>query len=415
MKLSKLFVLLIVVLTSSCEVPDYMQKVNLGEQESKDNPEDKNEGLSDEQWQRSMRYLSDVNRTFPTSSDITAHIDTFVSPQDYCNRMFGENGSVTNPSSKGARLLLASYYQSCRAIKNVITNRANTLRGVSSKKVSDGKCGLKSRRVRSIHNMDAFLDSHIVFKDLKDNPNYPGDGCIDKRKAPPVYGYCSAGSVSKGYAKLSTKGAGVSSGSLPASGVDCSAFISMALGSQGLKISKDDTSYKRYTTTGMAGVSRSSNSCLKSPGFSDEKSIIPGDIINYRANHVVMIDAVGEDPLGIKKHATSNTCDSIVVDDFDFTYIHSGLTGGNYGPSRVHIRAHRGQSLSMFNNMVQLARKSCKRQVEGRKDLGSASKIHSSNSRFGLFRHQSDDPRCRSEKKLKIEGQGCVEQCVEQG
>ena len=420
MKLKKILYLVLVLLLVSCEVPQDMKKVNLGQNPTKDKVEekleDKDEGLSDKEWQDSMRDLTKGHTTLPTSEDIKGHYNSFLTPEQDCFKMFDDKNSTDNPSSKGARMLLASYYQSCKAIDSVITSRAKSLRGVSSKKIYDGKCGVKSRRVRNIYDMDAFVNSHIVLKEINKDPNYPAPGCIDKRKAPPVYGYCSAPHPRKdGTVKLASKGAGVSSASLPASGIDCSAFISLALGSQGLKVSKTDTKYKRYTTTGMSGTSKSSNSCLKSPKFSSDKTIIPGDIINYRASHVVMIDAVGDDPLGIKKHSKTNTCSSITIEDFDFTYIHSGLTGGNYGPSRVHIKAHNGQSTAMFNNMMALARKSCAKSIKEAEGVNSAAKIHSSDSRFGLLRHQSDDPNCRTEKKVKIEGQSCIEQCVEQG
>lgn len=408
--------LLLVLLLTSCEVPDYMNKVNLGESSTKDKLEDKDEGLSDEEWQRSMKKLSKGNTTLPNSDQMTSYVDSFLIPKQQCLRNFDTQSPIDNPSSKGARMLLASYYQSCKAIDNVITSRKKSLKGISSKRISDGKCGVKSRRVRTIYDMDAFVNSHVVLKDLNKDPNYPGPGCVDKRKAPPVYGYCSAPHPRKnGKVKLATKGAGVANSSLPASGIDCSAFISLALGSQGLKFSKTDNKYKRYTTTGMSGTSRSPNSCLKSPNFSSDKTILPGDIINYRASHVIMIDAVGEDPLGIKKHSKAGTCSSIRIEDFDFTYIHSGLTGGNYGPSRVHIKAHNGQATAMFNNMIALARKSCAKNVREESSVSSASKIHSSDRRFGLLRHQSDDPNCRTDKKVEIEGQSCIEKCVEQG
>ncbi|WP_127717931.1 hypothetical protein [Halobacteriovorax sp. HLS] len=413
MKLINLFLLFALICLASCEPPAQMNKVQLGEW----NSDDKNEGLSDEEWQRSMRDLSDGNRTIPSSSEVTSHIDSFLTPANDCYNYFNPSDSISNPASKGARTVLASFYQSCAAIDNVITSRVNTLKGVTSVRVADGKCGVKSRRIRKIYDRDAFIKSHIVLSKLDNDPSYPGPGCIDKRKAPPVYGYCSTTNVnSKGEAKLSQKGMGVAKSSLPASGIDCSAFISLALGSQGLKVSKTDDKFKRYTTTGFAGAAQSSkNSCLKSPVFSEEKSIIPGDIINYRASHVVMIDAVGEDPLGIDKFSKTSNCGAITIDAFDFTYIHSGLTGGNYGPSRVHVSAHNGSSSTMFNNLVQLARKACAKKVKGEKELGSASKLHSSNARFGLLRHQSDDPRCRTDKKVKIEGQSCIDQCVEKG
>jgi len=418
MKRKVIITLVFSVLAVSCEPPPETQRFHLGEH-------DKNEGPQRErkrkEWLKEMKDLSKDYTTFPSSYDVTDSIDSYVSATQGCEQYYDSTNytnKVHNPAAKGARLLLASMFQSCKALDNVIGPETKNLQGVTSAKKfrkpnsRSYQYGVSGGRLRKITNNEDYVNSHIVLKELAKDPDYPAKGCKSVLDQPPVYGYGSRTGVSKsGEVRLFKKGSGVARSSKPASGIDCSAFISTALGSQGLKVTTSSGPFVSNTTRSFSALTRQKNSCLKPATFEANDTIRPGDMLNVAGSHIVMIDGVGIDPLGINKRAKTNSCHDISVNDFDFTFIHSGALKNSYGPSRVHISTYAKKPGTMFSNLRQIALKACLNKVKGKKDVVSTANM-STNSRFSLIRHQSDNPSCRSDKRVKLEGEDCVKQCL---
>ena len=122
-----------------------------------------------------------------------------------------------------------------------------------------------------------------------------------------------------------------------------------------------------------------------------------------------MIDQVGTDPLAIDKYASLGTCNSINPAEFDFTYIHSGSLKGSYGPSRVKANMHR--SGTIWNNLRLIAVEMCLKKVKNESDPTASGSLGGISSKFSLIRHQSNNPSCISDKRIKIEGEDCINSC----
>lgn len=360
----------------------------------------------EEEWLKDAQKLTQNFTTFPSSSDINSHLSTTLEgPVGGCLNFYTtQDGKkiVSSPAVRGARKVYATLFQSCNVFDKVITGSTPDLRGVTSYKAGD-------HRIRKITNQSTYNNSHIVLNSLDDKTNYPGPNCVDARNQPPVYGYGSRKAPnSKGEINLFSRGGGVSSSSKDASGIDCSSFISVALATQGLKVSKNSPPYVPFTTASLHESIKSSNSCMNNVKFSEDSSIVPGDIINVASSHIIMIDEVGDDPLAIKKYAQRNECSKIKVSDFNFTYIHSGNVNNSYGPSRVHSSKHNGGQ--MFDNLRMSAMKSCMNIVKGQSGPVDSKSLNL-NPRFDIVRHNSAEPSCISDKKVTLKNEECINGC----
>ncbi|MCO4793748.1 MAG: hypothetical protein KC493_08555, partial [Bacteriovoracaceae bacterium] len=301
--------------------------------------------------------------------------------------------------------------QSCKAIDLPIDRETQPLKGVYSAKIVDGQKGVSGGRVRKITNNTAYVNSHKVLKELRNDESYPsGPQCRDATKTPPVFGYGSRKIPSRntGMVKIFSKGSGVARTSKAAAGIDCSSFISNALGAQGLKVSKTSGPFTSHTTRSFHAQANKSNSCLKHAKVTPDDAIRPGDMINVSSSHIVMVDSVGDDPLGIKKYSATGNCNGINPREFDFTYVHSGAIRNSYGPSRVKANVHSGGT--MWNNLRVLAVKLCQKKVAQDNAIRDSRMVGMS-TRFSLIRHQSNDPQCISDKRIKIEGEDCINKC----
>ena len=204
---------------------------------------------------------------------------------------------------------------------------------------------------------------------------------------------------------------GVDCDSASVTAIDCSGLVSMALMSQGLRLwpkGNDDNKTGGGTST-LKGIAQNANSCIAPPELTLDNFIKPGDMLNRSGSHIVMVDVVGDDPMGIKKVLASDdkNCASISMDDFDMTFIHSGATG-NMGPARIHTKALANNPGGFWNGFVAEARRACEKfkKNEAFKTAGSA--------RVGILRHKSDNPECKNDPEdiTKIKGSECVQSCI---
>lgn len=354
----------------------------------------------------------------------------------------------TDPMAQGARKFLATMFQSCDALNNESTlqvpvgktDEVNVpnLDGVDRRDGSGGP--------RRITNRSDYVDAHPVLKQLKAKKiagDYPpaGESCNDATLNPPVYGYGSkAHTNSDGELELTelgpgnsgSNGARVFNGVTPQA-IDCSGLIAGAMAIQGLKITPQHSDGYRIHSTSMfknTANAATNNTCINHARFNGNNSLLTGDIINVGSSHIVMVDSVGDDPLGINAAVAAGNCEDISVSSFDFTYIHSGAMNSSntahIGPSRVHISYHTNVTGSdrpgtMFNNLVNVAQDRCLELIQNENVAESSSYGKSGNSNFGILRHVVNDSRdaitdeiksnCRMEEPVKLDGAECVD-CV---
>lgn len=367
-----------------------------------------NEGLSEGSYRKKNKGITDLTKNYsriPSSQEVTGYIDEALSPViPSCFEIIETVSLKSGGVAQGARKVLATFFQSCDILSRAIDQKTPSLRGVRTEKNG-------SQRSRVITDQDSFVESNIFFQGILENEKYPGLNCIDARKSPPVYGYASRKVPDKsGVINLFSEGAGVSENSQEASGIDCSSFLSVALASQGLKVTEKSNNFVGITTSNLKVFLRSKTSCLENAKFSKSSSLGAGDIVNLAGNHVIIIDEVSDDPLAIKKYSKLNNCNAIKISDFDFTYIHSGSINNSYGPSRVHSSKHRGGE--MFNNLRIMAVKMCKESLTSGKEINSDEL--SPNTSFDIIRHRGDNPSCVTTKKAKLKNEECVNSCLEE-
>lgn len=347
------------------------------------------------------QIIYDYNSMLDPSS-ISCGDSAYRSPLDYV-----EEKEPVNPAALGAKKVLSTFFQTCDALDAVIQESTPPLRGVT--RIKTGRKDIPYKR--KIYSNKKYVKSHILLSQLDQDPSYPGEMCLDMTKRPPLYGYGSRKYPNnKGEINLFTKGAGGTRGGA-ASQIDCSSFVSVALATQGLKVNSRTSKFQSLTTRNFKEELSKSGSCLKHATFKGDDTIHPGDMINVAGKHIVMIDEIGEDPLAIEKFAKKKKCNSISLSDFDFTYIHSGAIKNNYGPSRVHVTTHNGGT--MFNNLRIAAIKQCKRIVANKTGEVSSDRLPP-NRKFDIIRHNSDSPKCITDKKVKLRNEECVEQCMDE-
>lgn len=368
--------------------------------------DEKNEALEAE-----VAELTDQFRNLPSSTDINRHIEEQLTPTyDPCTLQHCNESTNDSLAAMGARRMLATYYQSCQALESVISPTTPPLEGITSGTRISGRRNPRGGKLRQITNTAELVRSHYLLGPLSNDDEYPkAPLCRDMTETPPVYGYGSrlSHNRSENSINLFTSGDGVIT---PPAAVasDCSTFISSALATAGLRIRKGGPAFRDLTTDNFNTYARRADSCIKHAEFEGEASLVPGDMVNVARNHIIMIDTVGPDPLGIKKHADARTCSSLRVSDFNFTYIHSGAIKNSYGPSRVHISAHRGGT--MFNNLMLNAQAMCRRLVAGDQGRVSSRQLNANGS-FGILRHQSHDPACKMSTRVKLVGEECTDEC----
>ena len=142
--------------------------------------------------------------------------------------------------------------------------------------------------------------------------------------------------------------------------------------------------------------------CFKKVNSASAKPIAPGDIIASHG-HVLIVDQVSNDPLGVFQKKSRRQCalSRMSNQQFNFSAIQSSAVFNGIGINRIHIRDIDHPQL--LSGLRKLASRSCYRKF-GRK---------SSNNRLGItiLRHSLSE-NCR-ELEMKLAGQECLSSCYE--
>lgn len=311
---------------------------------------------------------------------------------------------TNNDAAVGIRLALATMYQSCEAPTITIPN---TLRSRQSPVSGRPRSLMNRARVSSYRNFNPYLANRSSVR----------NGCFNVLAQPPIYGYGAKPATNGGEIQFhrdqssrplcgGERRSGVSCSSQPVSAIDCSGLVTGALRRMGLNIKPNEKfDPANINTTGLNDATVEGGSCLALASISPEISIVPGDILNKGGNHVVMVDEVGDDPLGIKRHVRNNSCRSLSVNDFDFKFIHSGAIG-SLGVARVD--AKHSEISNFMSNLAIKAMVACNSIRNGERNvlLGGGS-----GSAFSVIRHKGDSaPGCKGEPEA-FENEECVSQC----
>jgi hypothetical protein len=292
-------------------------------------------------------------------------------------------------------------------------------------------------RIRSLktENFGKYADWHYAFRGLagRAQPPFPAPGCVDvTRERPPIYGFGSKSSivVEKGKSeKLEVRacrntmrngdadGIGDRAGG-SVSAIDCSGFVSASLIAAGLNLTPHASRSTPDLGTGrFSEFTTRKGGCLEVGSIQAPGGIRAGDILNLAGAHVVLVDRVGPDPLGIQKAMTENDCDSISRDSFDFTIAHSG-SFGDLGPARIDAKMalRKGGGGPMGSGMeealVQLAILTCEKSLREKNPSAEVSSASLKKfPKFTSYRHDSSIPGCMksASERARLVGESCLE------
>ncbi|MES2855759.1 MAG: hypothetical protein V4692_07845, partial [Bdellovibrionota bacterium] len=312
--------------------------------------------------------------------------------------LFAQWKANRHPAVYGGLKALATSYQSCSAATVAAVSSATPdVAGISI--VGTHKDGVGSKR--EITNLSSFLKSHVY---LKNYSKPSGAGCFDIKAKPLIYDYggkpYATASDSSSFDLFKDEGTGTA-----VLGIDCSAFVYVALASAGLKLKSSGTLLAR----GAQGISSymlgdpvgSKLNCLVHAGFATNSSIKPGDVIS-KPGHVFLVETVGADPFGIAgiKSADKCTLSNISISKFDFTILQSSNSKNGIGIHRTKASDFLKET-SMGDGLRAHAVNACKAKF----GQTTSSKV----SGLSIVRH-SGTSACRA-NAIKMERESCVASC----
>ena len=194
------------------------------------------------------------------------------------------------------------------------------------------------------------------------------------------------------------------SGGGDALGIDCSAFVSSAVGVAGLRYKPGTDNkpvYTRYTSRDFISATKSNWTCYENISVSKSNSIKSGDIVAVEG-HVVMVDTVGADPFGISKVSSSSGCDSLSYKNYDFAVIQSSPSKNSVGINRYRANVYLSESSKMQAVFGAYAKAQCRAKFSG-------ATTNASTSSFGIIRHK-DTAQCKT-TALSLVGESCIKNC----
>jgi hypothetical protein len=335
--------------------------------------------------------------------------------RDGCLDLIREQTKENGPL-QGAYRIMATFYQDCHSITNILNSKTP----LPDLKVSI-KENMDKDKMRELHQKDLenYFEQHPYLKDRNLDQN-PGQ-CRDLKKSPPVFSFGAKARYKGGpdgdinLFRNQSKSpicefSNIACNSHPVTALDCSGFVHAALRASGLKVQRGPEPAD-YNTWGFNDVVINGDSCLEELSFSAEHTLASGDIISQSGHHMFMVSGVGEDPLGVKKALKNRDCSSISKSDFDFTFIQSGASRSI---GVAHLSSDYPEvSTTIFNNLWAMAQEACNKAQSGEGRL----RARTTNEEYSMVvvRHVGDsDPECVQESKPKLEGEECVEDCLDE-
>lgn len=301
----------------------------------------------------------------------------------------------------GARRVLATAYQSCDALSlSAMTANTPDVVGVAKDAKPNPQNGGILRHYGSLASINA---SHYYIAGQR----LAGSKCQEVRNHPPIYDF---GGKPYSTSSLPTtlnmfRGDGGSGSEV--FGLDCSGFIFTSLATAGLRMIDPDPN-KPLKATMVLGTPAAafkepqSNhlTCLEKIKVTKDANIHSGDIVATKG-HIIMIDSVGVDPLGLSLIKSSASCSALSYKNFDFVIAQSSPSKGSIGINRFQARNYLAESTTMRLGLTQYAIAAC------RAKFGLDPKLSSPD--LSVVRHKRT-AECRV-PDFQLTGSECVDSC----
>ena len=301
-----------------------------------------------------------------------------------------------HPTVYGARKVMSTAYQSCSVLDLPLMKESQPTRGISV--ISKHPSGYGYRR--SVSNLSALNSTHFYLR-KSTVPNY--SQCLDVSQHPLIYDFGGKPSTASKSINL-FRNAGSGSTAL---GVDCSGFVTSAMASAGLRLKPGvfirPVHVKGINSWMLKTAEQNKLSCLRKQDISVHNPIKSGDIIAANS-HVVIVEYVGKDPLGLQSIMSESECHSkrINMANFHFTIIQSSAHNNGVGINRMHIQDANKMLSSFKRGLKRVASRACYKMF--------GKETHSNINEISVLRHASKNSLCR-DREIYLEGQECLQSC----
>ena len=304
-----------------------------------------------------------------------------------------------HPLVYGARKVMSTAYQSCSVLDLFLMPKGHKTRGIRITSQHPSGNGW----IRDISSINSLRQSHYYISQT-DIPN--SQQCLDIHSYPLIYDYGGKPSTTLHSINL-FKNSGSGSQLL---GVDCSGFVASAMASSGLRLKPGvfirPIHVKGVNARMFKNAHRNNLSCLQQQDISIHNPIRPGDIVASNT-HIFIVDAVGNDPLGLHSIRSSSKCHSsgITLSNFDFSIIQSSAHNNGVGINRMQVAAAIDGLSSMEKGLKRVASRACYKMFE--------QNFHRNITEIAILRHASNEQACR-DREIYLEKQECLTACEPQ-
>jgi len=316
--------------------------------------------------------------------------------------VWDELKATQTPEVYGARRVIAVAYQSCDVLSLApMTSKTPDIQGIKNAVGARPDGG----NIRSISSLPALLSSDYYYA----TPKAAKSSCFKVANDPLIYNfggkpYVTSSSPYNLDMFTHTNGGG------PTLGIDCSGFVFSSLAMAGLKISSDPKVLLKASLVNAYGSSafkepqNNGMTCLQKISVDAQTSILPGDI-GAIDGHVIMIDAIGADPLGLARAKSLSDCTASVLKSsgFDFTIAQSAAVKNGIGINRIRGVDFMPASATISNGFVAYAVAACRAKFGASPNLSSPS--------FSIVRHLKT-PDCMAPAPLTFSHDDCVASCA---
>ena len=320
---------------------------------------------------------------------------TCTNPEPPSSPPTSENPAGLNRVAWGADKALAVAYQSCQtAALPPLTSASPDIQGITELGESNGGT------IRKITGLAQFLSSNYYYQKFNLQKN-----CRDVRTDPMIYNYggkphtTSASNSPLDF--FTSSGEGVS----PQLGIDRSGYVFSSMATAGLRLAPGKV-MKAVLVHGINSVmymnpEQNGMSCLQKVSMGVSGTLKAGDVLAENG-HVVIIDRVGNDPLGILSIKRDSDCDSLKAQNFDFIIAQSSSIKNGIGINKYEGADYLQDSGAFKTGLEQYAHQACHARFASKDVVVSSSLIQ-------VVRHKLTAD-C-TQPAIPLVGESCVSQC----
>lgn len=348
------------------------------------------EDLDAEQTQSKLKVFEKKWQAFAASQDTSCN-DPISQP----DRPIAVSDNQ-HPISISGLKVMATAYQSCDAIREApLDSDSKNISGVQI--VGTHPNGVGKRRV--ISNVDDLMRTDPYYQKSE-----IASSCYDVRKFPMIYDYggkpVASSDPNSKLNYFSNAGSGTS-----VLGVDCAGYVFSAIAVAGLRLSPG----KQMKGSLVYGLSakmfmepdKNGLSCFAKINVGEAGTLKAGDIISQNG-HVVLVDSIGADPLGILSVSSVSDCDHISLDRIDFVISQSSPSIGGVGINRFIAKDYLKGNSTMRSGVLAYAQQACRARLTGQNVAAKTGDIQ-------IVRHKMTND-CL-DQSIHMQGEACVEQC----